>query len=95
MIIGVTLKFKTTKNKTFTPLKTGQFILFTCREKLGQVDHIDEVVRYAVTSGVIKHSGPSYTLGEHKLLGMENLVEYIKENNLVDSLYEEIKKVYK
>jgi recombination protein RecA len=95
MIIGVTLKFKTVKNKTYTPLKTGQFILLTSREKLGQVDHIDEIIRYAVTAGIIKRSGPSYAIGEHKLLGMENLREYIEENKLIEKLYEEIKSVYR
>ncbi len=96
MIIGVTLKFKTIKNKTFTPLKTGQFILFTARDKLGQVDHVDEIIRYAVTAGVIKHNGPCYTIGEKKLMGMENLSTYIRENpQMIDQLYEEVKKVYR
>jgi len=96
MIVGITLKFKTVKNKTYTPLKTGQFNLFTCREKLGQVDHIDEIIRYGITSGVIKHSGPSYSYGEEKFFGIEKLKEFLETKpEYIAQIYEAVKKVYR
>jgi recombination protein RecA len=95
MIIGVTIKFKTTKNKTACPLKTGQFILYTDRERLGQVDRVDEITRYGIMSGVIKHAGPSYSIGERKFLGKEALGDFLKENpEEIVKIYEEVKKIY-
>ena len=95
MIIGVTIKFKTTKNKTACPLKTGQFIIYTDRERLGQVDRVDEITRYGIMSGVIKHSGPSYSIGERKFLGKEALSDFLKENpDEITRIWDEVKKIY-
>ena len=93
--VGVLLKFKTTKNKTFTPLKTGQFILSTIGDTKGQIDKVDEVMRYGIASGVIKAAGPSYSLGEEKFFGKEKLLEYLKVNPIkVEEIFEQVKKVY-
>ena len=94
-IVGVTIKFKTVKNKTACPLKTGQFILYTEDERKGQIDKTDEIIRYALVSGVIQHSGPSYSYKNHKFLGKEAVIEYLKEHpENIEELYTEIKKVY-
>lgn len=96
IIVGVTLKFKTTKNKTFTPLKTGQFILKTYGEDIGKIDRVDEVVRYGIIAGVIKQRGPSTTYNEHKFLGKEACMAWFRENPPeVEKVFGEIKKVYK
>jgi recombination protein RecA len=96
IIVGVTLKFKTTKNKTFTPLKTGQFILKIYGIGIGEIDRVDEVVRYGIIAGVIKQRGPSTTYNEHKFLGKEACMMWFRENPLeVEKVFGEIKKVYK
>ncbi len=96
MIIGKTIKFKTVKNKTACPLKTGQFNLYTSRDKKGQIDRVDEIMRYAVTAGVIQHSGPSYTIVDQKFLGIEKVREFLSSKpELVEQLFEEVRKVYK
>lgn len=95
-VIGVTIKFKTAKNKTFTPLKKGQFIIYTTGEKAGQIDRVDEIFRYGIISGVIEHSGKTYIIDGHKLLGQENARAYLRENpKLIDKLYKELQRVYK
>jgi len=95
-IVGVTIKFKTVKNKTACPLKTGQFILYTEDERKGQIDKTDEIIRYALVSGVIQHSGPSYSYKGHKFLGKEAVIEYLKEHpEYIEELYNEVKKVYR
>ena len=96
MITGITIKFKTVKNKTYTPLKTGQFILYTIDERKGQIDKTDEIIRYSLVSGVIQHSGPSYSYKGHKFLGKEAVIEYLKEHpEYIEELYNEVKKVYR
>jgi len=96
IITGITIKFKTVKNKTFTPLKSGQFILYTEGERGAQIDKTDEIMRYGIVSGVIKQSGPSYAYAGHKFLGKEAVANFLKENpKEIDIIYEEIKKVYR
>ena len=95
IITGVLLKFKTVKNKTFCPLRTGQFILNTARSEMGKVDKIDEIMRYGIASGIIKQSGPSYTLGTDKFFGKEKLLEHLKANpKLIEQIFFDVKKVY-
>jgi len=92
---GVLLKFKTVKNKTACPLKTGQFILYTAGDTKGTIDRVDEIMRYGLSSGIIGASGPSYSIGEEKFFGKEKLLAYLKENpNKVEQIFEEVKKVY-
>jgi len=94
-ITGIIIKFKTVKNKTACPLKTGQFILYTDKEMLGQIDRVDEITRYGIMSSVIKHSGHTYSVGERSFLGKEALYEFLKENpEEVNKIYEDVKKVY-
>jgi len=96
IVTAVTIKFKTVKNKTFTPFRTGQFILNTLGDKAGTIDISESIIRYAILSGVIKHEGHSYYIGDDKVLGIENLKQYLNEKpELISKLYEEVKKVYK
>jgi len=93
---GVLLKFKTVKNKTACPLKTGQFILSTSGDTKGQIDRTDEIMRYSIFLGVIKQSGPSYKLGEQKFLGKENLLTHLKEHpEQVEEIYKDLLKISK
>jgi len=95
LITGVLLKFKTTKNKTFTPLKTGQFLLHTAREMKGKANRVDEIMRYGISSGIITAAGPSYTLGTQKFIGKEKLLDYLTANpTIVEEVFAEVKKVY-
>lgn len=93
IVVGITLKFKTAKNKTYTPLKTGQFIL---KNLTGKIDRVDEVVRYGILSGIIKQRGPSTVYNEHKFLGKEACITWFRENEAeVEKVFAEIGKVYK
>ncbi len=93
IVVGLTLKFKTIKNKTYTPLKTGQFIL---QNLTGKIDRVDEVVRYGILSGIIRQRGPSTVYNEHKFLGKEGCLTWFRENpSEVERVFEEIRKVYK
>ena len=89
IITGVLIKFKTVKNKTYCPLRMGQFILSTARDTIGQIERVDEIMRYGIFLGVIKQAGPSYKLGEQKFLGKENLLNHLREHP------EEVEKIYK
>lgn len=94
--IGVLLKFKTVKNKTYTPLLTGQFILWTARDVKGTIDRVDEVMRYGIQSGVIKANGPSYALGEQKFFGKEKLLDFLKANpEEVEKIFADVRTAYK
>lgn len=96
LIVGVLLKFKTVKNKTACPLRTGQFILSTARDTIGTIDRVDEVMRYGIFLGLIKQNGPSYKLGEEKFLGKEKLLEYLRDNpQQVETLYSQLLEVSK
>jgi len=76
-IVGFLLKFKTTKNTTFVPYRTGQFKFYLS----GKIDNLTSLADYGVTLGAIKHSGAgNYLYNDIKIKGKPELVKKIAED---------------
>lgn len=74
------------KNKTHPPKTKGEFwfnLSDNVMGKAGTVSKLDELVRYAITFGVIKQAGAWYTLPEHiyteRFQGKANMIEWLSE----------------
>ena len=86
MVVGNRVKAKVAKNKVAPPFKSAEFdILF------GEgISYTGDVLNAAVTHGVVKKSGSSFSYnGERLGVGFENSKTKLKEDK---KLFEEIKK---
>lgn len=94
-IIGQTVSFKTEKNKTFPPHRTGQFDLYTDGEEKGKIDLAREVLSCGLDCGLIELSGKSYIIEGEKLVGKPKAAEYLVENpKVVEKLRKQILEYY-
>lgn len=84
--VGHEIKFRTDKNKTFPPRRSGSFDIFVTDSELGfsagQVDREKEIVSYAIYWNVIRKSGGWYYLeGVGKPFnGADKMIEFLREN---------------
>lgn len=93
--IGQQIKFKTLKNKTFAPLRTGSTYLYFDGPKKGQLDKAQEIFNYGKLLGIIKVEGQMTYLEDKKLRGEAQAVEYLRDNmKLQEKLEKDIRKVY-
>lgn len=90
-VLGQTVNFVVQKNKTYPPLRRGQFNLYTDGPQKGQIDTADEVLTYGLLNGVIAQTGRTYTIGKEKVVGQAEAVEVLKRNpDLVQELKQKI-----
>lgn len=74
--IGYYAKVKIAKNKVAPPFKTALIpVLFS-----QGYDRVTDLVHAALLLGAIERSGAFYTLGDQKVQGKDNLVDYLREN---------------
>lgn len=87
MYVGHELKFKTEKNKTFSPKRTGKIDIYVETSKkgftAGQIDKLKEIIVYAVRWDVIKKAGSWFTILDNpdwKFQGGAQVLEFMREN---------------
>ena len=80
--------FVVEKNKTFRPKTKGEFwfnLTDNVMGKAGTISRLDELVRYAITFGVIKQSGAWYSLPDHiygeRFQGKANMIEWLSQQD--------------
>jgi recombination protein RecA len=88
--VGHAITFKTEKNKTFAPKRTGKFDIYVENSntgfKPGQVDRLKEIIVYAVKWGVIQKSGSWFTIlgnTDWKFQGGKDVLEFLRDNEEV------------
>lgn len=85
--VGHQLKFKTEKNKTFAPKRTGIFDIYVAEAnngfQAGQIDRLKEIITYAVRWDVIKKAGSWFTIlgnEDWKFQGGAQVLEFLRDN---------------
>jgi recombination protein RecA len=85
--VGHQVKFKTEKNKTFSPKRTGLFDIYVSESnkgfQAGEIDRLKEIVTYAVRWDVIKRAGSWFTILDNedwKFQGGPQVLEFLREN---------------
>lgn len=93
--VGHQVKFKTEKNKTFAPKRTGVFDIYVDESsngfKAGEIDRLKEIITYAVRWDVIKRAGSWYTILDDenmKFQGGSQVLEFLRENDDVRRIVE-------
>ena len=93
--IGHEIRFKTLKNKTFAPFRTGVTYLYFDGAMKGQLDRSREVFMYAKLIGLIDAKGQWIVIEGKKLQGQDNAIAYLRENKPVqDKLEADIRQHY-
>ena len=93
--IGQEIKFKTSKNKTFSPLRTGITTLYFSGPLKGKIDTAKETYIYGKLLGLIKVEGQMSYIDDKKLRGEDNAVAYIRETpKTQERLEKEIRKLF-
>lgn len=91
-IIGQTVKFKVSKNKTYKPYQTGEFDFYFDEGgavPAGHIDNAKELIVEAICYGIIEKKGSWLAYdGENIAQGAEKTIAIIRENQ---ELFEEIK----
>jgi recombination protein RecA len=92
--VGHQVKFKTEKNKTFSPKRTGVFDIYVAEAnngfQAGEIDRLKEIITYAVRWDVIKKAGSWFTIlgnEDWKFQGGAQVLEFLREN---DEIREEV-----
>ena len=89
--VGHVIKFLTKKNKTYSPYREGQFTLYFQGPLHGQVDTLEEIVRYGTLYDLIHRSGSVYTYEDIKANGLKNFVAVVRSDpKLVAKMTKEI-----
>jgi len=83
--VGVQTKVKVVKNKVGWPFRE---VLFNIKFGKG-IDSIQEIVDLSTAHGFVEKSGAWFVLGDEKIQGEPNFIEYLSQNN---ALKEELKK---
>lgn len=85
--VGHQIKFKTEKNKTFSPKRTGVFDIYVEESNTGfvagQIDRLKEIITYAVRWDIIKKAGSWFTIldnPEWKFQGGAGVLQFLREN---------------
>lgn len=92
--IGRIIRFRTEKNKTYIPFREGEFTLFFAGDLKGQVDTVDEVVRYGQLYGIVDLSGKTYAYEDVKAVGKDKFVALLRaEPKLVEKIKKDVLKL--
>jgi len=94
--VGHQLKFKTEKNKTFAPMRSGIFDIYVMESrkgfKAGEIDHLKEIAAYAKYYGIIQQNGSYYkVLGndDWNLQGIDKVLDFLELNPEIRKVVEE------
>lgn len=87
LYVGHQLKFKTEKNKTFPPKRTGVFDIYVAQSNdgfdAGEIDRLKEIITYAVRWDIIKKAGSWFTILDNtdwKFQGGAQVLEFLRDN---------------
>ena len=89
--IGLEVKFRTVKNKTWYPYRTGMIKLYFD----GRIDNSETIIAEAKKIGIIKQHGAMYEYDNIKERGFDNFIKIILEKNLLDEILEKVYNYYK
>jgi len=89
--IGLEVKFKTVKNKTWYPYKIGMIKLYFD----GSIDNNETIIVAAKKLGIIKQHGPMYEYDSIKEKGFDNFIAQILERSLLNGILEKVYNYYK
>lgn len=87
--VGIEVKFKTVKNKTWVPYKIGLYRLYND----GNVDNDETIVIEAKKHGIIQQKGSMYEYEDIKERGITDLIRVLHEQNLFEQLTNRIYEV--
>ena len=74
---GITIKFKTVKNRTAPPLRTGSYdLMFE-----GRIEETSSMVGLAVAKGIINKTGYKYTLREKSVTDLKPFLALLDEDD--------------
>lgn len=89
--IGHAIRFRTEKNKTFSPFRESQFDFHFAGPLKGQVDSVEEVLRYGQLRGVITVEGRTFHYADIKTVGRDNFLSILRQDTrLVEKLRSEL-----
>lgn len=92
--IGQIIKFRTVKNKTYIPYREGEFTLFFADEFKGQIDWVDEIIRYGQKYQIVNLSGKTWSYEDVKAVGREKFVTLLREQpKLVEKIKKDVLKI--
>lgn len=97
-IVGQVVKFKISKNKTYTRLKTGEFDVYLAENELGippfHADNVRSIIVEGIEAKLITQAGAWFYLDKEndvKFQGLEKLILHIRENpELIETIREKI-----
>lgn len=94
--IGQEIKFKSSKNKTYIPMRTGITYLYFDGPRKGQIDRSREVYMYGRITGILKETGKAiFELDGKKFRGEDNVLSYLADNpKLLEKMEKDIRQVY-
>ena len=93
--IGHEIRFKTQKNKTFCPFRTGTTYLYFDGPMKGQLDKIRDTYNYAKLLSLIDVKGQWIVIGDKKIQGEANAIKHLRDNpKIQEKLEKEIRQAY-
>lgn len=99
--VGLTLKARCTKNKTWPPFKVAEYVLYTMNvetedgeHSVSAVDAADEAWRWGMFYGLVDKRGPMYEYQGTTVKGQNEFKRMLRDDNdlfegLVSSIYKE------
>ena len=92
--VGITVRFRAEKNKTFVPFRSGIFKLYVADSPIatkGSIDTEDQIVDYGIRYNIIEKSGAWLTVFDKQYQGKQELAnELIENKDLVKQLKDKI-----
>jgi len=89
--IGIEIKFRTTKNKTWYPYRSGIIKFYFD----GHIDNNETILMEAKKIGIIKQCGSIYEYNHIKERGLENFLKAVLKQNLLKEILEKVYNYYK
>ncbi len=92
--IGHAIRFRTEKNKTFSPFRESQFNFYFSGPLKGQIDTVEEVLRYGQLRGVVAVEGRTFRYDNVKAVGRDNFLTVLRQDSrLAESIRSEVLRV--
>ena len=92
--IGHAIRFRTEKNKTFSPFRESQFDFHFAGPLKGQIDTVEEILRYGQLRGVVTVEGRTFRYGDVKTVGRDNFLGILRQDGrLAERIRHEVLRV--